>query len=81
MPRDEGLAPRAGDLYDIVSIAPGTYAMQWQMNKGGVAFGDTTTLLNIVVILGPDDDQWVSTVGVPTSIGPGLPFNGTITMR
>ena len=62
-------------------ITPGTYTMQWQCNKNGVAFGDTTPLLTMTVVQGPDNSQWLSTTGVPTSIGPGKTFTGVISMK
>jgi hypothetical protein len=63
-------------------IIPGTsYMMQWQMDKNGVPFGEKSPLLNVIVVQGPDDAQFVSQTGVPTSIVHGTTFNATITMK
>ena len=61
-------------------ITPGVYTMQWQMNKSGTPFGDTTPLLTMNVFAGPDNASFLSQTGTVTSIGPSKPFNATITM-
>ena len=63
------------------SITPGTYPIQWQMQKSGVKFGEKTPLANIVVTLGPDDAQFISQSGVPTTIVHSTAFTPTITMK
>ena len=62
---------------------PGTYAFQWSMMQTSISqlFGDLPASVNIVVTLGPNDAQFVSTTGVPLSVGPGTTINGTITMK
>ena len=62
-------------------ITPGTYTMQWQMMKSGVLFGETTPVASIVVVLGADDAQYVSEVGIPATIVHGQTFVGTVTMK
>jgi hypothetical protein len=63
-------------------ILPGTgYKMQWQMDKNGVPFGEKSPLLNVIVVQGPDDAQFVSQIGIPTSIVHGTTFTPTITMK
>ena len=62
-------------------IMPGSYMMQWQMNKSGTVFGETTPSLNINVVQGPDDAQWVSTSSLPSTVGAGTTFSATITMK
>ena len=51
------------------------------MDKNGTPFGEKSPLLNIIVNLGPDDAQFVSQTGVPTSIVHGTTFTPTITMK
>lgn len=60
---------------------PGNYTMQWQMDKGGVPFGDTTPLLHIIVVAAADNAQLVSSTPVPSSIGPSKTFSATFTMK
>ena len=62
-------------------ISPGNYTMQWQMNKSGTVFGQTTPLLHITVVQGADDAQYVSTSSIPTFVGPSTTFGATITMK
>ena len=62
-------------------ITPGGYVMQWQMDKSGTAFGDTTPLLNITVANGPDNAKYISTTTVPPFVGPGTSFGATFTME
>lgn len=49
-------------------IAPGTYVMQWQMAKSGIAFGEPTPVRTIKVLQGPDDAQFAAQQGIPTSL-------------
>lgn len=62
-------------------ITPGTYTMQWQMNKASVPFGEKSPLLNITVNLGADDAQFFGQIGVPTTISRGTTFNAIIAME
>jgi len=62
-------------------ITPGTYSMQWHMDKSGTPFGETSPLLNITVNLGADDAQFVSQSGIPNTIVHGTTFNATVTMK
>ena len=62
-------------------ITPGTYPMQWQMQKSGVPFGEKTPLANIVVTLGPDDAKFISQTGIPTTVVHSGTFTPMITMQ
>ncbi len=62
-------------------ISPKTYSMQWQMDKGGTPFGQSTPLFNIDVVLGPDNAQYVSQANIATKITHGALFDATITMQ
>jgi hypothetical protein len=62
-------------------ITPGTYNMQWQMDKSGAAFGEKSPISTVTVVQGPNNAQFVSQTGVPTTIVHGTTFNGTITMK
>jgi len=62
-------------------ITPGTYHMQWQMDKSGTPFGEKSPLLTMTVVLGSDDAQYVSQSGIPTTIVHSTTFTPTITMK
>jgi hypothetical protein len=62
-------------------ITTGTYPMQWQMLHGSTLFGDKTPYLNITVVQGNDNAQFISQAGVPTSVVHGTSFSVTITMK
>ncbi len=62
-------------------ITPGTYTMQWQCDKNGVPFGDTTPLLNITVVTSADNAQFLSSTPLPTNIGINATFGVTLTMK
>jgi len=61
-------------------INPRTYAMQWQLDKSGTPFGQSTPMTDVNVILGPDDAQYISQANVATKILHGTVFEATITM-
>jgi len=60
---------------------PGTYTMQWQMNKSGVAFGAQTPVQSMTVVNGADNATFVSQTGIPTTIVHGTTFNASIVMK
>jgi len=62
-------------------ITPGTYTMQWQVDRGGTPFGDTTPLITMSVVAGPDNAQFVTRTVFPTSIAPSGTFPATFTMK
>src|SRR5262249_17305452 len=52
------VAPGAQGTFTTQCTAPstpGTYSMQWRMNKNGTSFGDLSPLLNITVTASADD--------------------------
>jgi len=59
---------------------PGTYTMQWQMNRNGTKFGDPSPIQTITVYPAPNDAQFVSQA-VPASIGPSKTFSPTFTFK
>lgn len=62
-------------------ITPGTYAMQWQMSKSSTGFGQLTPLINIVVVQGANNAQYVSVTGLTHTMVHGTTFNATIVMK
>ena len=62
-------------------MIPGTYAMQWQMDKNGVPFGEPTPVQMITVVVGPDDSQYVSETGLPGSFVTNHPFSFSFVMK
>jgi hypothetical protein len=78
------VAPNANGLFTgscTAPLTPGTYQMQWQMNKGAALFGDKSPLLTISVIQGANNAQFVSQTGVPTTVASNATFSATITMK
>jgi len=78
------IAPGATGTFTALCTAPftpGSYKMQWQMDKSGTPFGEKSPLLTMTVNLGSDDVQFVSQTGVPTTIAHGTTFSATITMK
>ena len=61
-------------------VTPGSYNMQFQMNKNGTVFGQATPNTAIVVSQGPDDATYVSQ-SVPTSVVHSHTFSATVTMK
>ncbi len=62
-------------------ITPGSYTMQWQCDKAGTPFGETSPLLTITVTQGPDNAHYVSETAIPTSIGPSKTFTASFVMQ
>ncbi|HYE78582.1 MAG TPA: NBR1-Ig-like domain-containing protein, partial [bacterium] len=62
-------------------LTPGTYQMQWQMNKSTALFGEKTPLLTMTVVQGPNNAQYVSQTGLVHTVAAGATFNATITMK
>lgn len=60
---------------------PGTYNFQWSMMHVPTMFGDLSTPVSIVVTQGPNTSQYVTETAVPTSIGPGVHFGVSFTMK
>ncbi|MEA2551899.1 MAG: hypothetical protein QOJ65_75 [Fimbriimonadaceae bacterium] len=84
LPGTGAVAPNAQvQVYGLCTapITPGTYTMQWQMNKNGAPFGDATPLVSITVVKGPDNARFVGQTKTPISMGPGYVFSTTFTMQ
>jgi hypothetical protein len=84
MPANSSIAPGSQATFTglcTAPITPGTKTMQWQLDKSGVAFGEKSPLLTITIVVGPDDAQYISQTGVPTTIAHGATFNATVTMK
>jgi len=64
----------------IAPITPGTYTMQWQVNKSGNPFGAPTPITTINVYPSPDKAQYVSKI-IPSTILAGASFTGRVTMK
>ena len=62
-------------------ITPGTYTMQWQVDRGGTPFGDKTPLINMVVVAGSDNAQYISSTAFSKSVAPSTAFPVTFTMK
>jgi len=84
MPAGSSIAPLSTTSFNGLATAPivaKTYATQWQLDKNGTPFGDITPFLNINVINGPDNAQFVSQADVATNILHGTPFFASVTMQ
>ena len=62
-------------------LTPGTYTMQWQMTKNGVAFGDKSPLTSITVLAAADNAQFFRNDNVPLTVVHGTTFNATVIMQ
>lgn len=61
-------------------ITPGVYPMQWQMLHGPTLFGDKTQGINMTVVQGPNNAQFVSST-FPAKVAPSTAFTASFTMK
>lgn len=60
---------------------PGAYNFQWSMMHAPLMFGELSTAVSIVVTQGPNSSQFITETAVPTSVGPGVQFPVSITLK
>jgi len=84
MPANSSIAPGSQGAFTALVTAPstpGTYTMQWQLDKAGTPFGEKTPLVSINVVQSADDAAFESTKDpMPTSVPHGQGFIVTIYM-